>query len=324
MAIGVASDLVIYNEEFFAGMYEKVAQMTDAFNAASRNTMQMIRRDTLGEYAKESFFQKKSLVSRRDRTSTSDATAIALTQEELISVKLYRKIGPVEQALGSFKDIGMSMEEASFMIGQSFGEQKVEDMLNTTISALVAAVGNVSDLVYDATDESGTTITHTYLANTMAKFGDRAQQILCWVMHSNTYYDLVGQAISDNVFEVASGIIYGGTAPTFGRPVLVTDSSSLYSSDSTPDYYVLGLVEGAAKATESEEPSMLSETVGGKEQLVLRVQSEFAYNLECKGFQWDTSNGGSNPTSASVATGSNWDQVVTSVKDCAGVMLTVT
>ena len=42
-----------------------------------------------------------------------------------------------------------------------------------------------------------------------------------------------------------------------------------------------------------------------------------------KGFQWDTGNGGVNPTDANVGTSTNWDKVLTSIKDCAGVRIVV-
>jgi hypothetical protein len=42
--------------------------------------------------------------------------------------------------------------------------------------------------------------------------------------------------------------------------------------------------------------------------------------VACKGYQWDIANGGKSPTSAELATGSNWDQYVTDVKHTAGVI----
>jgi hypothetical protein len=66
---------------------------------------------------------------------------------------------------------------------------------------------------------------------------------------------------------------------------------------------------------------MVNEWVTGYEQLVLRTQGEYAFNVGVKGFQWDTSTGGVNPTDGNLGTAANWDQVAASVKDCAGAVL---
>jgi len=62
----------------------------------------------------------------------------------------------------------------------------------------------------------------------------------------------------------------------------------------------------------------------GFENLVYRLQGESAYNIGVKGFTWDTATGGVNPLDAAVATQANWDQAVTSYKDCAGVYIKTT
>jgi hypothetical protein len=54
---------------------------------------------------------------------------------------------------------------------------------------------------------------------------------------------------------------------------------------------------------------------------VRRYQGEYAFNLGLKGYQYDVSNGGSNPDATALGTGSNWDANTTSIKDSAGVVL---
>ncbi|NNA37726.1 hypothetical protein HBO97_24845, partial [Pseudomonas lundensis] len=44
------------------------------------------------------------------------------------------------------------------------------------------------------------------------------------------------------------------------------------------------------------------------------------FGLGLKGFTWDTANGGKSPTSAELATGTNWDLVANSIKGSAGVI----
>ena len=86
MAIGKYSDMVVYQAEFQSGMVEKVAQFLAAFNEASRGAIRLVPRALKGHYGKEAFFEDvSSLVSRRDITSVSAATDLALTQGELVA-----------------------------------------------------------------------------------------------------------------------------------------------------------------------------------------------------------------------------------------------
>ena len=329
MATGLVTDLVIYDDEYKGGMYEKVAQMTDALNAASAGAIRMIVKEMLGDYQKESFWKKLSgIVHRRDLSSTAAVADTALTQDELISVKLSRRLGPLANAVGSLTRIGADMSEMSFVVGQQFGEEKVADWLNTALYAVVAAIEGVDALNYDATGETTPTLTHSHLVKGLSKMGDRSSRIIAWVMHSAPYFDLVGQAISDKIVNVADMAIYQGTTATMNRPVIVTDSAALKEENSSASsgddtYDILGLTQDAVMVVQSEDDLLRSEVPTGTEQLILRIQGEYTFNLGVKGFQWDTANGGTNPLAAAIATSTNWDQVMASIKDCAGVRIKV-
>ncbi len=122
-------------------------------------------------------------------------------------------------------------------------------------------------------------------------------------------------------------VVYGGTPGTLGRPVVVVDAPALYTaatsaSGSYATYHTLGLVANGAVVTESEQEEVVSEVVTGLENLVFRVQGEYAFNLECKGFAWDVTNGGANPTNAAIGTSSNWDKAATDKKALSGVRIT--
>src|SRR3972149_4489690 len=90
MAIGTASDFKIYNEQINGAFFEVFMQNTDAFNEASRDGIMLSTSATRGDYIYESFFEEGAAVARRDPTSVSAITDNALTQDELISVKLHR------------------------------------------------------------------------------------------------------------------------------------------------------------------------------------------------------------------------------------------
>lgn len=321
MATGVYTDFVIRQEEFFTGMTEVLMQNSNTFNGASNGTIQLVAQRLKGHYDKDSFFKAISgLTSRRDISSVAAATDLKLEQGETIGVKINRKIGPVANTLDAFRKIASDPSEMSFILGQQTGAAVAVDYANSAIRAIKAALANIAALKYD---HSGTgTLTHNALVSGMAKMGDAGERISCWIMHSKVWYDLVGQAITDKIFEVGSLAVYKGTTPTLGRPVVVIDSAALVTSTSAATtYHTLGLTPGAVKVTESEDRQIVSEIVTGLENLVLRIQGEYAFSLGLKGFAWDTTNGGVNPTDSAVGTGSNWDQVFSDTKALGGVVI---
>jgi len=323
MATSLATDFKVYNEFFYSGITEAIAQNLNVFNASSNGSIMLGSERKLGNYFYESFFKQAAAVTRRDNTSLSDATAVKLTQGEFISVKCLGKFLQ-ESALDAIKKImksGASAQELSFLMGKQYAEQKIDYMLSFAIGGGVAGIIGQATNVYDNTGETTATLTHNALVKGMSKLGDAGQTISAWVMHSKPFYDLVGQSITDKITNVADRVIYGAMPGTLGRPVIVTDDDGLILDESTDKYYTLGLVKGAINVVESEEENIINEIVTGKENLVLRTQAEFAVNLGIKGLTWDVGNGGLNPTLAAVKTSTNWDLAATSYKHIAGVAI---
>lgn len=308
----------VYEDEFFDGMYEYVTQNLNAFNGASNGAIRLLSALQKGNYTTEAFFQDiAGLIVRRDTTSTAAAAVVGPNQDENIAVKLNGRVGPVEVTVDALKKIGLDSREFSYMLGQQVGAQKTAYQLNSAIGALVAAGGTAG---YSKSATTGT-ITHTNLVDTLAMMGDASNNVVCFVMHSKPYFDLVKQSITDKIFEVASYAIYSGSPITFGRPVVVTDCAYLLNATPDPDQYTtLALTTGAATVNESEKDTVVSDIVTGLDSLVLRVQGEFAYTLGVKGFKWKTATG-INPTIANVTTTSNWVKTSASVKSGPGIAL---
>jgi hypothetical protein len=305
VAIGTKSDFKIYNEEFWTGATETLEQQTNVFNEASKGSVRLMTVRRKGDYEKESFFKNiSSLVTRRDVTATTSATAVKAEQDEIIGVKLNRKIGPVDQTIDSMRKIASNEREFSFLIGQQVGKAMAVDMADSAFRAIAAALSNITTLSHTV----GGTLTHSALVTGMSKRGDAGSDVVAWVMHSKPYYDLVKQAIADKVTEVAGVTIINGTVATFNRPTIVSDSPALISGS---NYIVLGLVPDAVVVEESEDRQLVDEVVTGLENLVFRLQGEYAFNLKVRGFRWDITNGGANPTDAAVGTAGNWDVAAT-------------
>jgi hypothetical protein len=332
-ATGRLPEGIIYPELVHLGMVETLAQNADAFNAASMNTLRLVTRALQGDFAQESFFKEISgLVSRRNVASGSPgneaATVLEMSVDEFISVKLNRKIGPVDQTLDSFRKLGMDadFEVISFMLGEQVAKAVQVDSLNTGLRCVTAALLGQANLNIDigGAVSPQRTITTNDLVDTLALFGDAASKIRMWVMHSKVYYDLVKSQITANIDGVSDFNVASATPVTLNRPVLVTDSAALVNTSSPnalTEYVTLGLVEDAVVLEESEDALVHTDIITGNENIVARMQGEYAFNVGLKGFKWDTSNGGVNPADAALATGTNWDKAATDDKNLSGVAI---
>lgn len=325
MAIGKASDFKVYQEYLVTRVSEILAQNGELFGAASNGAIRLSTVSKRGDYEQQSFFKAISgLVTRRDNTSTSDVTDLALTQEELVSVKLSRKIGPVAQTRDAFRKAMAKFDEVTFtgVLAEQAAAAMQLDMLNTGLAGTAAALKNVA-ASYVGSSSLGTMSTSLLVAG-LAAMGDRSSRVVAWVMHSKPFYDLVSSQITANVTGVSNFNIANGSPLSLGRPIIVSDSSSLIANLNSPDindYYTLGLVADAIAVEGTEEEEIVVQDVTGKDTLAVRYQGEFAYNLGIRGFKWDFANGGANPIASAVTTGSNWDVAYTDMKDRAGVVI---
>lgn len=328
MAIGKASDFKIYDEYVHTRINELLAQNGDAFGAASNGAIRMTTRSITGNYEYNSFFSNlgAAIATRRDTTSVSAQTDTAMTQAENVSVKLNRKLIPIAQTRDAFRKIfgRYSQTEFSGLVAAQYANAMQLEMLNTGLLAVVAALKNVAGNASYVTESSLGAISTNSLFSALAALGDRADRIICWVMHSKPYFDLVKSQAQQNIAGVSNFNVATATPVTCNRPVIVTDSASLIQNLNSPDvnnYMTLGLTAEAVQVENSEEQEVLLQDVSGLENLVIRIQGEYAYNLSLKGFTWDVANGASNPTNSAVGTGTNWDTAFQSVKDRAGVAL---
>jgi hypothetical protein len=317
-----------FRDPFFqTGYSEGIAQAVDKFNGGSNGTILLRSNRKPGDFDYAAFFANAGgLVSRQDQTSTSSATAKKLTQAEIASVKINRKIGPVEWTRSALLKPGLSMDAIKFAAGSQAAEDVQSDMLNNALRAARAALANQAANKY--TIASSGTVNTAGLVSGLALFGDAANRIDAWVMHSKVAFDLLQYQIApaNNGDVLANSVIVAASPATLNRPIIVTDSDALVvasgtGTSATTDYYTLGLSAGALVVEDTEEEYVTIQEVTGLEQIMIRMQGEFAYNLGVKGFTWDVTNGGKNPADAAVGTGSNWDKVYTSKKDLAGVVI---
>ncbi len=321
MADYLASNFKVYQEYMKTRAAETLQQNADVFNAATNGAIVMRTVEKPGDYEYESFFKDiPNLVTRRDVTTNAAATKLSMLQDEFIRVKLNRKIGPVDQNRDSFRKLFARYSEAEFadILGGQISVAQQLDMVNSVLLAARAALVNVPTLL--STVSSNGTLGTTSLVDGLAKFGDAANRIVCWVMHSKPYYDLVKQQIVANIDGVSNFVVAQATPITLNRPVLVTDSDSL-KAGSPLDYYTLGLTASGALCEVTETQDILIDDVSGGENILTRMQGEFAYNIGLKGFKYDVANGGQNPNATAVGTGTNWDKAASYDKALAGIVI---
>jgi hypothetical protein len=324
MTAGLASDFKVYQEYFNGRVNELLAQNGDIFNAASNGAITLTTKSHKGDYDYESLFSNVSgLAARRDTTSVSTVTDTKLSQDEHVNVKLNRKLIPVAQSRDAFRKIFGSFDATEFtdiLATQAANAMQIE-MADSALLAVRAALKQQTASYY--TESSLGSISSQTLVNSLKKMGDRADRVVCWVMHSKVYYDLVLNQISSAITPLSNFNIATGTPVTLNRPVIITDSASLKTQLNSPDvddYFTLGLVKNAVTVENSEEQEIVVQDVTGLENLMVRFQGEYAYNLGVKGFKWDVTSSGANPTTTNVALGTNWDTHFSDVKDRAGVV----
>jgi hypothetical protein len=332
MAIGVQSNLKIFQDQFYGGFIETLSQNSNVFNAQSANAIRLFTNFSKGYYFEEAFFEQiANLVARRDITSTSTLTPVNLSADSMIAPKRFSSTPLVMQTLSSLKTAGYDldaetgMQRFSFIVGTQVAKAMLDDMLNTSLSCAVATLGKSANTSLSIVSASGTkTMNYESLNNTTFKLGDNAGQIVAYVMHSKQAQDLINQSIGIVTDRVAGATIYQGVAGTFGRPLIVTDSTSLVKADGVStgvnSYYALALREGALDLRLSEQPIVSSDVnrnyVAG---IALEYRSDFAYNIRVAGFSMTANN--TNPTDAQLANGGNWTQAFTDFKQAAGARL---
>lgn len=331
MAITALTDVKLYNEQIRNAYAERVAKAINGFFEKARGAFLIRDAAVPGEYLKSSFWKMPSgLVSRRVSAgtgSTATATPITMSQGENVAVKLQRKIGPLEVPRAVLRGIASSIEELQMVVGEMAADSVVEKMVDDALLSLVAAL-NRAPYLADRTGKTDSQLNAEALAAGLAVMGDRSGDIVCWVMHSKPFFDLINKntqpaLVGDLIVEGVT--LYGAQPATFGRPALVIDAASLLLDQTTDHYRTLGLTAGAVElVADTQLADIVHVTKVGSENITEVFQGERDWALRLKGFAWDVSNGAANPDDTALATATNWDAASSSAKDRAGVCIKTT
>lgn len=305
---------------------ETLAQMVEKFNAASAGSIQLTTEGFTGDFMHEIMWKAVHSAQRRvDRYATNTtASPTVLEQIDKIGVKVAGGFGPITFEPAQLTYMLDNPAEAVEMASRNLAEAIMADQLNSAIAALVGALNNNSNVKNDVSTGSGAAkLSYSALNGAHAKFGDRSAEIVANVMTGATYHHLIGQNLtnSSHLFQ-SNGVT---VVDILGKAMIVTDAPALYAaaipSPSTPaKSYALGLSVGAAIVHDGGDLVTNTETTNGLQRIVTTFQADYTFGLALKGYAWDTSTGGKSPSDAELATGGNWDKIVTSDKMTAGVI----
>lgn len=338
LPIGSIADAVAKSPYAHSGYAEGVSRNLAVFNELSNGTIRLndpINRpgyvDDLINFGTFEGFATRHKVASGGTLASADVKKIVDIQER--AVKLNHKI-VVYQDEQFFKKSAANLQggpdELRPLLEQNFVgaalTQQVNDAINAAVAAIRSQTSNVNDIVTGAASAGLTRATPVALNNTLAKLGDQRGRIKCLVMHSESYRQLIGDAISSVVSGIADFTLRSGTPQTFQIPVLVTDAPGLTSNSfvssatSSTEYAILALVENGVQLTVTEEYMLDITRVPGQEIPSYEMFGRWAHELRIKGLSWKTSSD-NNPTSTVLGTTTSWEKKATSQKMLAGAVL---
>lgn len=311
MAITTNNDVPIYNELAQTAYLERLQENLAVFNKASNNAILLSDENLQGDFTKESFYKIAGEIEHRDVNSTSVVQAKKIAMAERVGVKVPFKFGPYETTEEAFKRRARSVDEFSLLLGQDYADALMAGYWKYATAALQGAVGsNSSMLVTAKLSEHGRKV----ITQGMRKFGDKFSNLSLLVMDAASYFDIVDGAITDKLYQEASTVVYGGAPGTMGIPILVTDQAKKDT--------IFGLQQGAIRIRNSQLPAFRVYQDNTKENLVIGVRAEGAFNLDVLGYSYkDTA--GANPNLATLGATANWEKYATSDKNTAGVILNI-
>lgn len=316
------NQMVVFNKYFMPATIETLAQMVNKFNAASGGTIRLTTEGFEGDFLQESFYAAIHSARRRvDRyAANADQAATDLTQQKHTSVKVAGGFGPVRYEPSQMTWLEKPTAEGIEVASRNFAEALLQDQLNTSIAALVAAISNQGAATTVDVSATGP-VTYAAVNNSHALFGDHSGLLVAQVMDGATYHGFIGQNIAN-----AQQLFQAGNVRVIdilGKISVITDAPALFTAAAGEDpalRRVLSLVAGAATVTDSRDIISNIQTTNGKQRIETTLQIDYTFGLGLKGYTWDETNGGKSPTDAELATGSNWDKVVTSIKHTAGTL----
>lgn len=234
---GTVQNFNVYNEEYYTGYIETIAQNAEIFNERSRNTLRIVSEPAKGHLEKAAFVKalaQGDAIQHRDVTSIAAVENAMLQTDEEIAPKLNRRIGPVMMTQDSFRKIGDDPAVISVWMGRQIAQATLLDHIQIAALSLRATLGK--DAATQANRRgSNSGLATTDLTQGLKLFGDAEMTIRAFMMHGQTRFNLLEKqqnaaATSPTPDPVAGVAIAQGFPASMDRPILMTDQGELYES----------------------------------------------------------------------------------------------
>lgn len=312
------TNMKVFNQYLMDATAETLGQQIQKFNQASNGAIVLTSMAFEGDFFQRSFYAALHTAQRRvDRyAAQSSAAATALSQLQENSVKVAGGFGPIVFEPGQMTWIQKNEAEAIAVISGQLAEAIVADQLNSGIAAGVAAISNVAGATNNVSATAG--ISYAALNTAHALFGDSSMALVAQVMNGATYHKLIGANLTNTpqLFQAQNVLV----VDILGKAVVVTDAPALYEAGTPNKQKVLSLASGGITVMDGSDVITNIDTRNGQTRIETTIQADYTFGLGLKGYAWDTASGGKSPTDADLATGANWDKVVTDIKHTAGVI----
>lgn len=309
MATTVNKDMIIYNETAQTSFLERRQDNIDVFNSSSNGAIILENEIIQGDFSQSAFYTVGGEMKHRDVNSTDKVTANKIGMSEQVGVKVPYKYGPYASTEEAFKRRARSPEEFAYLIGQDLADATSAGHLEYALGALTGAILSNSDMNVNgniAVDG------RKALTRAMRTFGDKFSRVALWVMNSDTYFDIIDDALTNQIYSESGVVIYGGVPGTLGKPVLVTDTIDPKLS--------FGLQRGAVRIRESQLPSFRLYDINDEENMAMGARAEGAFNIDILGYTYNKTKG-ENPNLEKLKAAASWKKYVASNKLTAGVLI---
>ena len=285
----------------------------------------------MGQYYQRPVFNRmgSGAVVRRDVTSNSDTTPVNLTGTNEIAVKMNRRCGPIDMTVDSMRLTKATPAEVSAEIGNQIGQEMALNIQTTIIAAAVGIIGGVSGAANTKTvwaAASRTNLSPSLLNAALALMGDYREQFrrsARILTRSEALQDMIDDATGRG-FQGVANLALQGTLNTntygMGDPIIV-DSANLTVADAGFDKCLTLLLGAGFMQIWFPLPLTIYEVFQTTlpEQVLRRWRADFDFCIGAHGCQYDTVNGGANPTNAAIATTTNWDSNFTRHQEVKGI-----
>lgn len=184
-----------------------------------------------------------------------------------------------------------------------YWQKQIQKVLINSLAGAFASAGVAEKLVNNISTKSGAeaVISADAMLDTMAKLGDKSDELTGIMMSSATMFKLLKQDLIDYI-PASEG--KSALATYMGKRVIVDDS--LAGADGVESIYFFG--NGAVAFNEGTDVINVEtdrDTLAGDDLLITRRQ----FTMHPRGIKWIGEPTGVTPSNAELATGTNWSLV---------------